>query len=46
MRKLRIATIGVGPTEAARSATHIDTILKMSDMYELCAYSLTRTLRN
>ena len=38
MRKLRIATIGVGPTEAARSATHIDTILKMSDMYELCAF--------
>jgi len=37
MKKLRIATIGVGPQPEARSARHIETILKMSDLYELCA---------
>ena len=38
MKKLRIATVGVGPQPEARSARHIETILKMSDLYELCAF--------
>jgi hypothetical protein len=38
MKKLRIATVGVGPQPQSRSAQHIETILKMSDMYELCAF--------
>jgi len=38
MKKLRIATVGVGPEPEARSARHIETILKMSDLYELCAF--------
>ena len=38
MRKLRIATIGVGPSGHARSSSHIDTIVKLHDHYELCAF--------
>ena len=38
MRKLRIATIGVGPSAHARSSSHIDTIVKLHDHYELCAF--------
>jgi len=38
MRKLRIATIGVGPSAHARSSSHIDTIVKLRDHYELCAF--------
>jgi len=38
VKRLRIATVGVGPQPEARSARHIETILKMSDRYELCAF--------
>ena len=38
MRKLRIATIGVGPIAHARSSSYIDTIVKLHDHYELCAF--------
>jgi predicted dehydrogenase len=38
MKKLRIATVGVGPNFESRSSRHIETILKMHDMYELCAF--------
>ena len=38
MKRLRIATVGVGPQPESRSARHIETILKLPDMYELCAF--------
>ena len=38
IKKLRIATVGVGTEPHARSSSHIETIRKMSDRYELCAF--------
>ena len=38
MRKLRIAVVGVGPSAGSRSELHIETILKLQNMYSLCAF--------
>jgi predicted dehydrogenase len=38
MTRLRIATVGVGPDAESRSTRHIETIAKLHDMYELCAF--------
>ncbi len=38
MKKLRIASVGVGPDATSRSSGHIDTIVKLHDQYELCAF--------
>lgn len=37
MTKLRLAVVGVGAHESSRARGYIDTILKLSDRYDLCA---------
>ena len=37
MRRLRIAVVGVGNAQEARSGGHLDVIARLSDKYDLCA---------
>lgn len=38
MRRLRIAVVGVGQAQGARSGGHLDVIARLSDKYQLCAF--------